>query len=78
MARQHEEHQSIDNHYVTVMDTKNCVHGNHLSDKPPETGIFGMENGKCLPNVLDNSRRDNYIILTGCIISNGIPSLHFL
>lgn len=74
-----EEHQNIDNHYVTVMSTENRVHGNHLSDQPPETGIFAMENGKCVPNVLDNSRqRDNYIILTEHIITSGIPCLHFL
>lgn len=74
-----EDHQNIDNHYVTVMSTENRVHGNHLSDKPPETGILGLENGKCLPSVLDNTRqRENYITLTERIISSNIPSLNFL
>ena len=74
-----EDHQNIDRHYVTVMSTNNRVHGHHLSDKPPETGIFQMENGKCLPSVLDNVRqRENYITLVERVIANSIPCLHFL
>ena len=52
-----EEHQNMDKHYVTVMSTENRVHGNHLSDDLPETGVLGMENGKCLPSVKDNARQ---------------------
>ena len=74
-----EEHQNIDKHYVTVMSTENRVHGNHLSDDLPETGVLGMENGKCLPSVKDNARqRENYIVLTERIISSSIPCLHYL
>lgn len=74
-----EEHQNIDKHYVSVISTENRVHGNHLSDTPPETGILGMENGKCLPSVLDNSKqRENYISLTERIMTNSVPCLHFL
>jgi hypothetical protein len=51
-----EEHQNIDKHYVTSMSTENRVHGNHLSDKCPETGVLRMENGKCLPSVQDHGR----------------------
>ena len=74
-----EEHQNIDKHYVTVMSTENRVHGNHLSDDLPETGVLGMKNGKCLPSVKDNTRqRENYIVLTERIISSSIPCLHYL
>ena len=74
-----EDHQNIDRHYVTVMSTNNRVHGHHLSDKPSETGVFQMENGKCLPSVLDNVRqRENYITLVERVIANNIPCLHFL
>lgn len=60
-----EEHQNIDKHYV--------------SDDLPETGVLGMENGKCLPSVKDNTRqRENYIVLTEPIISSSIPRLHYL
>ena len=74
-----EEHQNIDQHYVTVMSTDNRVHGHHLSDKPPETGVLNMENGKCLPNPQDNVRqRDNYITLVERITASSIPCLNFL
>lgn len=74
-----EEHQNIDKHYVTSMSTENRVHGNHLSDKCPETGVLGMENGKCLPSIQDHGRqRENYITLAERIICNNIPCLNFL
>jgi hypothetical protein len=74
-----EEHQNIDKHYVTSMSTENRVHGNHLSDKCPETGVLRMENGKCLPSVQDHGRqRENYITLAGRIITNNIPCLSYL
>ena len=61
------------------MRTNNRVHGHHLSDKPPETGVFEMENGKCLPSVLGNVRqRESYITSVERVIANSIPCLHFL
>ena len=45
-----EEHQSVDNHCVTVMAVENRVSGSHLSDQQPEGGVLQLENGKCIPS----------------------------
>ena len=52
-----EEHQNIDKHFITSMSTENRVHGNHLSDQLPSTGLKEMENGKCLPSLKDHERQ---------------------
>lgn len=52
------------------------VPGCSLSDKLPENGILKMENGKCLPNHVDNiKQRENYIVLVERIMTNIIPCL---
>lgn len=74
-----EDHQNVDKHCVTVMSTENRILGNHLSDKLPDNGILEMENGKCLPNSIDNvAQRENYISLVEEIITTNIPCLNFL
>lgn len=74
-----EAHQNVDCHYVTALSPENRVSGNELSDVPPAEGIINMENGKCLPSTLDNTRqRENYIKLVERIMVNNIPCLGFL
>lgn len=74
-----EEHQSVDNHCVTVMAVENRVSGSHLSDQQPEGGILQLENGKCIPSSRDNAKqRDNYIVLVGRVIATNIKCLRFL
>ena len=74
-----EENQNVDKHCVTVMATENRVPGCSLSDKLPENGILKMENGKCLPNHVDNiKQRENYIVLVERIMTNIIPCLQSL
>lgn len=71
-----EENQNVDRHCVTVMATENRVPVCGLSDKLPENGVFEMENGKCLPNYVDNiEQRENYIVLVERIMTNSIPCL---
>ena len=74
-----EEHQNIDKHFITPMSTENRVHGNHLSDQIPSTGLKEMENGKCLPSLKDHERqREKYIHLVARIMAANIPCLNFL
>lgn len=73
-----EEHQNIDKHYVTVNATTNRVSGNHLSTTTPFDGIAKMENGKCIPNSIEQRlQRDNYITLVERILVENIPCLAF-
>jgi hypothetical protein len=58
-----EEHQNIERHYVTVNDTTNRIPGN-LSMDSPAPGIKQVENGKYIPNHIEQKvQRANYITL---------------
>jgi hypothetical protein len=73
-----EEHQNIDRHYVTVNATTNRISGNHLSTDSPVPGIKQMENGKCIPNHIEQKvQRANYITLVQRILVENIPCLEF-
>jgi hypothetical protein len=73
-----EDHQNIDRHYVTVNATINRISGTHLSADKPVHGLKDMENGKCIPNQLDQvSQRENYITLAQRILVENIPCLEF-
>ena len=73
-----EDHQNIDKHYVTVNSTTNRVSGNHLSTTTPVDGILKMENGRGIPNhVEQKAQRDNYITLVQRILVDNIPCLGF-
>ena len=61
------------------MAVANRVSGNHLSDKQPEYGTMGLQNGKCIPSCADNKgQRDNCIALVGRIISTHIKCMNSL
>ena len=54
-----EEHQNIDKHYVSVNATTNRITASHLSHKVPSESINEMDNGKCIPNHLEQkAQRD--------------------
>jgi hypothetical protein len=73
-----EEHQNVDKHYVTVNATTNRVSGNHLSTTPRLDGILKMENGKCIPNYIEQkAQRDNYITRVQRILVENIRCLAF-
>ena len=73
-----EDHQNIDRHYVTVNATTNRISGNHLSTDSPVLGIKQMENGKCIPNHIEQKvQRANYITLVQRILVENIPCLEF-
>ena len=73
-----EEHQNVDKHCVTVNATTNRVSGNHLSTTTPLYSILKMENGKCIPNYIEQkAQRDNYITLVQRILVENIPCLAF-
>ena len=73
-----EEHQNIDKHYLTVMSTHNQVHGHHLSDKPPETGVLNKLWQMGSIYQIYRTMLDNYITLVECIIASSIRCLSFL
>ena len=52
-----EEHQSVDNHCVTVMAVENRVSGSHFSDQQIGGGVLKLENGKCIPSGCDNAKQ---------------------
>ena len=71
-----QEHQVIDQHYLTVCSTNNRVHGNHLSSLHPVEKLKSMENGKCIPNNMDQVlQRENYIHIVERILVHNIPCL---
>ena len=74
-----QEHQTSDNHFLTVCATTNRVHGIHLSSKPPEDGMKKLYNGLCIPSHLEqSSQRDDYIrLIERCLVDN-LPCLEFL
>lgn len=75
---QTEEHQNIDRHYVTGNATANRVSGNHLSLLAPLKGVTDLENGKCVPNYIEQkAQRDNYINLVQRILAYTILCLDF-
>jgi hypothetical protein len=68
------EHQSVDNHCVTVMAVENRVSGSHFSDQQIGGGVLKLANDSC-----DNAKqRDNYIVLVGRVIATNIKCLNFL
>ena len=74
-----EDHQNIDNHWVTHMAVENRVSGNQLSIvKPSPENLLQMENGLCLPSRHEHHlQRENYISLTeGALVE--LPCLEFL
>lgn len=75
-----EDHQNIDNHWVSHMSVENRVSGNHLSmDKPVEKSLLKIENAKFVPNKIEHVlQRDNYSALVSRILVDNIPCLHFL
>lgn len=73
-----DEHQNIDKYYVTVNATTNRIPGNHLGIDHPVHGITQMENGKCIPNYLEQKlQRENNITLVQRILFENIPCLEF-
>ena len=73
-----EEHQNIDKHYVSVNATTNRITASHLSHKVPSESINEMDNGKCIPNHLEQkAQRDNYISLVQRILVENVPCLEF-
>ena len=71
-----QEHQTIDNHYLTVAVTKNRVHGNHLSPLQGNDQLKSMENGKYIPSHLEQiAQRENYIQLVERALVKNIPCL---
>ena len=75
-----EDHQNIDNHWVSHISVENRVSGNHLSmDKPVEKSPLKTENVKFVPNKMEHVlQRDNYSALVSRILVDNIPCLHFL
>ena len=75
-----ETHQNLDKHWVSHMSTENRVSGNHLDmAKPPHKRLLEVDNGKFVPNKLDQQiQRENYGELVSRIIVDKIVCLHFL
>ena len=75
-----EEHQNIDNHWVSHMCTENRVSGNHLSTKQPRlSAILSLDNGVFIPNEEEHIlQRENYATLVSQVIVKNIVSCHFL
>ena len=73
-----EEHQNIDNHYVSVCATENRISGSHLSSDKAREEILDFENGKCIPNHIEQSaQRNDYITLVGRMLVKNLSCLQF-
>lgn len=73
------DHQTKDNHYLTVCATANRIHGNHLGSTTPVDGLKEMYNGSCIPSHLEQSaQRGDYISLVERIVVDYVPCLGFL
>ena len=73
-----ENHQNKDKHYVSINATVNRVSANHFSDNGPTCSINQMENGKCIPNHIEQkAQRENYITLVKRVIVDNVPCLAF-
>ncbi len=75
-----EEHQNIDNHWVSHMCTENRVSGNNLSTVRPQlSSILSLDNGVFIPNEEEHIlQRENYVTLVSQIIVRNIVCLHYL
>jgi hypothetical protein len=74
-----EEHQNIDQHYVTLMTTENRVTGCNLPSSKPIKRIKDMDNRKCIPDTNDHAQqRENYVNLVERIMVKNIPCMEFL
>jgi hypothetical protein len=75
-----EEHQNIDNHWVSHMCTENRVSGNNLSTVRPQlSAILSLDNGVFIPNEEEHIlQRENYVTLVSQIIVRNIVCLHLL
>ena len=71
-----QDHQTDDNHHLTVCATTNWVSGNHLSSETPGTSLNSVENGKFIPSHMEqHSQRNDYIVLTERVLVQNIPCL---
>ena len=75
-----EDHQNIDNHWVTHASVENRVSGNHLPTEKSETkSLLKIENAKLVPNKVEHIlQRDNYNSIVSIILIDNIPCLDFL
>ncbi|CAB4028993.1 Hypothetical predicted protein [Paramuricea clavata] len=73
-----EDHQSIDNHWVTHVSVENRVSGNQQKNQK-QRACLKIENAKLLPNKIEHIlQRDNYSSLVSRILVDNIPCLDFL
>eukprot|EP00794_Sanderia_malayensis_P019677 gene19677-21623_t len=71
-----QDHQTVDNHYLSVCATKNWISGNHLSPVAKEDALKNPEFGKCIPNSMDQAiQRLNYIVLVEKMLAKHVPCL---
>lgn len=75
-----EDHQNIDEHWVSHISVENRVSGNHLAmAKPTTKSVLKIENAKFVPNKIEHVlQRENYASLVSRILVDNIPCLHFL
>ena len=71
-----QEHQTVDNHFLSVCATKNRVAGNPLSSITPTCALKRLDVAKCIPNAMDQAnQRFNYIIFAEKMLVKHLPSL---
>eukprot|EP00794_Sanderia_malayensis_P002674 gene2674-3093_t len=71
-----QDHQTVDNHYLSVCATKNWISGNHLSPVAKEDALKNPEFGKCIRNSMDQAiQRLNYIVLVEKMLAKHVPCL---
>ena len=74
-----EEHQNINENWVTHLVVKNRVSGSHLTDEHCTDGVCDMENGKVVPSKEEHElQHENYVTLVERIITEHITCLQFL
>ena len=74
-----EDHQNVDNHWVSHISVENRVSGNHLSMDKSTKSLLKIENAKFVPNRIEHVlQRENYSTLVSRILVDNIPCLDFL